>query len=237
MSTVFPKRRIYDGDVVNPEDFNETLDDLYRNLKDLNEHNLDAAQFRSQVDRKTDTAKSVAWRLASNYNGSAAIANEVVGNTPGDASGALVFAELELWKPIWTHTWVSEETSSYYAIANVQAGVTSQLRAGWTPGTGLDEFKYRDAANVKLAWALDGVLPSEHVRGAMDLGACGLNMERGFAGEFNAQDVSALFPMVGPGDHTIQLLVLRAEMPDEVREINKKVIVPMWDALVWEIRR
>jgi hypothetical protein len=91
--------------------------------------------------------------------------------------------------------------------------------------------------NIKLAWILDGVNPSEHVRGAMDLGACGLNMERGFGGEYNAQDVSALFPDVPPGDHTMRLCVLRATMPDEVRETLRRVNVPLWEALIWEIKR
>ena len=62
MSTVVPKRRIYDGDTVNPEDFNETVDDVNRELANLNEHNLSAAGFRTQV-ALSDLDNSVAWRI------------------------------------------------------------------------------------------------------------------------------------------------------------------------------
>ena len=122
-------------------------------------------------------------------------------------------------------------------MANVQANTMTAAAGGFTGATSLDAFKYKDAANIKLAWVLDGVNPSEHVRGALDTGACALNMERGFSGFFNAQDVSAVFHSVAPGDHTIRLCVMRAVMADEVDHVNKRINVPIWSALVWEIRR
>ena len=240
MSTVVPKRRIYDGDVVNPEDFNETVDDVNREIANLNEHNLSATLFRTQA-ALSDFDSSVAWRVKHAYNVAAdatTIANSVAGGDPEGAAGALIVSDVEQWTTIWEFTWTSSEFSNIYAMANVQANTMTAVPGGYNGTTsGLPEFYYKDAQNIKLAWILDGVNPSEHVRGALDTGACGLNMERGFCGFFNAQDVSALFPAIAPGDHTIRLCVMRAEMPDEVKEFRKRINVPIWSALVWEIRR
>lgn len=243
MSVIVPKRRIYDGDAVNPEDFNDTIDDLYRGLADLNEHNLDgsgtANSFPSQVEI-SDTADDVAWRLAHDYNGSSGnvtdIVNQVLGGTPQDAAGALVFSDIEIWQTIWEFTWTNTEPATYYAIGNAE--VCAVINSEISPtADGLEQFEYKDAMNMKLAWILDGVNPSEHVRGSLDTGAVDLNMERGFGGKFNAQDVSALFPSVAPGSHTIRLAVCRAEMPDEVQAQAKQVKVPIWSGIVWEIKR
>ncbi len=122
MSTVVPKRRIYDGEVVSPEDFNATVDDLNRELVNLNEHNL-SSTFRTQA-ALSDFDSSVAWRLKHNYNtgGSAtAIANAVVGGTPESALGALVVSDVEQWATIYEFTWSSSEFAHIYAVANVQA--------------------------------------------------------------------------------------------------------------------
>ena len=238
MSTVIPKRRVYDGDVVNAEDWNSLIDDFYRTVGELNEHNLSSG-FLTQLSRADDYDASVAWRIASASNGgNTTDVNEVIGGQPSGVSGALIFQETELWMTIWEFQWISTERADIYGIANVQA--SNVINRSWTTpaeNQGLDEFLYLDAMNIKLGWILDGVLPSEHVRGAMDLGAAGINMERGFGGEFNAQDVSALFKSVRPGAHTMRLVVLRAEMPDEVTEALRKVIVSLWEAFIWEIRR
>lgn len=247
MSVIVPKRRIYDGDVVNPEDFNDTLDDLYRGLKDLNEHNLDGSgtdSFPADVEI-SDTADDVAWRLKHDYGGSSAnvtdIVNQVLGGTPEDATGALVFTDIEDWKTVWEFTWTNTETATYYAIGNLEVCAIGDADSGGSPlspsVSGLAQFPYKDAMNMKVAWILDGVNPSEHVRGSLDTSAVGLNMERGFGGKYNAQDVSAVFPSIAPGSHTIRLAVLRAEMPDEVQAQVKRVKVPLWSAIVWEIRR
>ena len=243
MSVIVPKRRIYDGDVVNPEDFNDTLDDINRGLADLNEHNLDATGTGSfSAVTLDDISDNAIWRVKSAYNDAASatsIVQTVMDGQPANAAGALVFSDVEIWQTIWEFTWTANEMSTYYAMADVQANAIADDNG--TPITttlsGLDAFANKECLNLKLAWVLDGVNPSEHVRGSLDTGSVGLNMERGFGGRFNAQDVSALFPMVPPGDHTIKLMVLRATMPDEVQAQAKRVNVPMWTAILWEIRR
>tara|TARA_Y100000114_G_scaffold152862_1_gene171880 strand:- start:1734 stop:2456 length:723 start_codon:yes stop_codon:yes gene_type:complete len=240
MSTVVPKRRIYDGDTVNPEDFNETVDDVNRELANLNEHNLSAAGFRTQV-ALSDLDNSVAWRIKHAYNTAASsttIANSVAGGDSENAAGVLLVSDVEQWVTIYEFSWSSAEFAHIYAMANVQANTMTAGPGGFsTSSSGLPAFQYKDAANIKLSWVLDGVNPSEHVRGSLDTGACAINMERGFSGRFNAQDVSAVFHDIAPGDHTIRLCVMRAEMPDEVDEFRKRINVPIWSALIWEIRR
>ena len=235
MSTVVPKRRIYDGEVVSPEDFNATVDNVNRELVNLNEHNL-ASSFSTQA-ALSDMDSSVAWRLKHDYNGSTTIANSVAAGTPETASGVLIVSDTDQWVPIWEFSWTSSEFSNIYAMANVQANTMTAEAGGFTGTTDPPEFKWRDAHNIKLAWILDGVNPSEHVRGSLDTGACGINMEAGFSGFFNAQDVSALFPAISPGDHTIRLCVMRAGFSDGVNHYKKRINVPIWSALVWEIRR
>jgi hypothetical protein len=245
MSTTFPRRRMHAGDAVNPQDWNGQLDPFYTALTSLNEHNLSSG-FRTQVQRQIDMADDIAWRLASavaEASLSSAGINEVIGGAPDLAPGALVFQSTETWLPIWTFSWTSSERSDIYAAANVQAqhaidrGSWVASDAGLGPG-GTDQFYRFDNINLKLGWILDGSVPSEHVRGALDTGAAGLNMERGFGGEFNAQDVTALFKSVGPGDHTIQLCVMRTYPNDEVVGIpERKCTVPLWEAEVWEISR
>ena len=233
MSTVVPKRRIYDGEVVSPEDFNATVDNLNREIVNLNEHNLTSA-FNKTLPHMDN---AVAWRLKHDYNGSSTIANSVVAGTPESALGVLIVTETDQWVPIWEFSWTSSEFSNIYAMANVQANTMTAAAGGFTGTNDPPEFLHRDAHNIKLAWILDGVNPSEHVRGALDTGASGLNMEEGFSGFFNAQDVSALFPLISPGDHTIQLCIMRTGFSDGVNHFKKRINVPMWSALVWEIRR
>ena len=244
MSVIVPKRRLYDGDVVNPEDFNDTLDDINRGLADLNEHNLDGKltnSFPTQV-ALTDLADDAAWRVKAVYNDgedATTAIQKVMDGAPETVTGAVVFRDVEQWHTVWEFTWTANEMSTYYAMADVQAnGVCETDSAIATDDDGLAQFKYKDALNIKLAWVLDGVNPSEHIRGSLDTGSIGLNMERGFGGRFNAQDVSALFPMVPPGDHTVRLMALRAEMPDEVQAPEEKFVnIPLWTAIFWEIRR
>lgn len=236
MSTVLPRRRIYPQDAANPEDFNATVDVLYQEMPNLNEHNL-SGQFLSQAER-SDFDASVASRLAHAYNGSEAIVNEVIGLAGESASGSVVFGDTERWHTVWEFSWGSTEHAQIYAMANAQVGHPVQARwSGSLPATKSSAFERYDAINVKLAWSLDGVLPSEHVRGAMDLGACGLNMERGPGGEYNAQEITALFKSVPPGQHTIRLLAMRADLVDGVQDARRKINVPVWEGIVWEIRR
>lgn len=232
--TTLPRRRAFSGDVVDPSDWNDASEDAYRTLSSLNEHNLSSA-FRSQATRAEDYSDSVAWRLAAASVGTDGEVNDVIG---GDFSGGLVFQSEETWKDIWVFEWTSSERADIYPMANVQ--VSTAINRSWTTpseNSGLDSFKYLDAMNIRLGWILDGVLPGEHVRGSLDLGSAGVNMERGPGGEYNAQEVSALFKSVRAGRHTLRLVVNRASVPDDVQEALRKVSVPLWEAIVWEIRR
>lgn len=234
MSTTLPRRRLYDGEAVDPEDWNDLVDDSYRALGSLGEHNI-SSSFRTQVER-SDYSDSVACRLATaSSGGSSGAVNEVIG---GDFSAGLVFQKEETWMDIWTFSWKSSERADIYAMANVQ--VSTAINRSWVTAPddqGLDAFKYLDAMNIRLGWILDGVLPGEHVRGSLDLGSAGVNMERGPGGEYNAQEVSALFRGVAAGDNTLRLVVNRASVPDDVQEALRKVSVPLWEAIIWEIRR
>lgn len=236
MSTVVPQRRIYPKDVANPEDLNATVDVFHQELVGLNEHNISSA-FLSQAER-SDFDVSVAARLAHSYNATEAGINEVIGLNAEGAANAVVFGDVEKWHTVWEFSWGATEHTDIYAMANAQVGHPIQAR--WSaalPATKLDAFENYDAMNIRLAWSLDGALPGEHVRGSMDLGATALNMERGPGGEFNAQEVSALFKSVPPGQHTMRLLVSRADISDGVQDARRRVNVPLWEALIWEIRR
>ena len=92
------------------------------------------------------------------------------------------------------------------------------------------EFKAQEMANTAWAFAKMEMRP-EMLMEALGRRALEIVVE------FNAQDVSAVFHDIAPGDHTIRLCVMRAEMPDEVDEFRKRINVPIWSALIWEIRR
>ncbi len=247
-----PKRRPFTGDVVSPEDANDAADALYRGVYSVGEHNLNSADFKSQVSRTADMDPGVAWRVAHAYRGALADVNECLGGSPSTVAAGLVFRESEVWKTIWEVPWSSEERRDYHAMASVQAGHAvdplpdsdkdgtrdaGAWRATEAFGVGEEGYLYLDGSGIQLAWVLDGDMPSEHVRGALDTGATGLNMERGFGGLLNAQEVSALFLDVPPGQHTLRLVALRTDMGDNERLTEREVFIPLFEGLVWEVRR
>lgn len=234
------KRRPYDGDVISPEDTRKATDSLAHGLTGLGEHNFKSSTMRSQVTM-SNMAAGVAYRVAHAYRGSDTIVQTCLSGNPESALGALVFKETDTWKTVWETSWKSTEIVDYHAMANVQTG-HSVNTGGNLPTTNSPDdidsgFLHLDGTSLQLAWILDGDMPAEHVRGSLDTGSSGINMERGFGGQYNAQDVSAVFMSVPPGSHTLRLVVLRTTPVTGANIPNLKAYVPMFEALVWGIHR
>ncbi len=231
MSTTVPKRRLFPLEVLDPEDLNAQLDAAYQVTTELNEHNLDASEVRGQLARVDNYSNDIAYRIHHFYE---TYANDIMQGIYNTA-GMITFKDRDQWVQIHEHSWTSTERASIMAMATVQVGHTVD-RAG-SGGFGLSPYNQRDAMNVKLAWELDGQIPSEHVCGSMDNAAAGPNMERGIGGEFNAGDLSATFPNVPAGHHTLKLSVLRAHLPDTLTDITRQVRATSFEGVVWEMRR
>jgi hypothetical protein len=231
MSTIVPRRRVYAGDVADPEDYNDTTTPFYTGSTKLNEHNLDVA-WEGQVTATDDYDDAIAWRLA---HAAVDFAQDLISGNQSTAAGILKFSDVELWVTVWEFSWVSDERADVYAMSSIQAG--HEVDRGAFGGGGLAQFPQKDAINIKLSWELDGNVPSEHVCGALDIGAAGLNMEKGIGGEYNAVEVSALFPGVPAGAHTIRLVALRAMLPDDVNDELRKVYISSYENCVWEVAR
>lgn len=232
MSITIPKRRVYDGDVASPRSMNDLTRPAKVAATKLNEQNLSSA-WNGQVTADDDFNEAIAWRVkhaAVNY------ATELISGTQASAAGILRFADTEQWVEVWSHTWASAERATIYAQATVQAGHSID-RGSFTKGVGLAQFLYLDAQNIKLAWGLDGNIPSEHVCGALDTGSAAINMEAGISGEFNAVELSAAWPDSPPGSHTIRLYALRSQLPDDVNDPLRRVFISSYENLVWEISR
>jgi len=233
------KRRPYTGDVVSPEDMRKATDSLGLALTGLGEHNFSSG-MASEVTM-SDMAAGVAYRVAHAYRGTDTIVQTCLSGHPetSPAASALAFQETDTWKTVWETSWKSTERATYHAMANVQAGHTvGSLTVANGGSTDIDTgFVHYDGASLQLAWVLNGDMPAEHVRGSLDTGSSGINMERGFGGQYNAQDVSALFVDVPPGSHTLRLVILRVGPTTGAIVPGLKAYVPMFEAIVWGIHR